>query len=91
MTVMDYCCQPRTESAGDIGAMLHTRLQAIARHQVNIFDTFACLRQENIVATHHRRRYSIQELLGGVTPEAMERLNQETSWVQDDPSVGDEF
>lgn len=91
MTVMDYYCQPRTESAGEVGAMLRTRLLEIARHQANPFDTFASLSQENLLATRHRRRFSIQELLGEVTPEAMARINQETAWVQNDPSVGDEL
>jgi antitoxin ChpS len=38
-----------------------------------------------------RRRYTLDELLVGATPEAMEELNAETAWARDGDSVGREF
>ncbi len=38
-----------------------------------------------------RRRYSLRELLRGVTPEVMERLNAETAWAREGEPVGREL
>lgn len=37
------------------------------------------------------RRYTLAELLSGVTPENMEALNAETSWAREGSSVGREL
>lgn len=38
-----------------------------------------------------RRRYSLRELLRGVTPELIEEINAETAWVRDGDAVGREL
>ena len=91
MTVMDYCYQPKTESSGVEGAILRSKLDSIVRHQFSLFDTFAAMKSEYVPPPRPRRRYSIQELLGSATPDSIAQINQATSWVQNDPSVGDEY
>lgn len=38
-----------------------------------------------------RKRYSLAELMRGVTPEAMAKLNAETEWAREGDSVGREL
>jgi antitoxin ChpS len=38
-----------------------------------------------------RKRYSLRELLRGVTPEKMLRLNEETAWAREGDPVGREL
>ena len=38
-----------------------------------------------------RRRYSLRELLRGVTPETMRRLQEETAWAHEGTPVGREL
>jgi antitoxin ChpS len=38
-----------------------------------------------------RKRYSLRELLRGVTPEKMRKLNDATAWARDGDSVGREI
>jgi antitoxin ChpS len=38
-----------------------------------------------------RRRYSLRELLRGVTPEKMRRLNKDTAWAREGDPVGREM
>ncbi len=39
---------------------------------------------------HLRKRYSLNELLRGVTPEQMERLNKQIEWSREGESIGGE-
>lgn len=91
MTVMEYS-PSGTMTSGEVGRLISERVQAVVRHQTNLFDTFSLpiWKEEDFVQTR-RRRYKISEMLDGVTEEAMARLNRSTSWVQEDPSVGDEY
>ena len=43
------------------------------------------------VLTKTRRRYSLQELLVNVTPDAIRDLNEETHWVFEHDTVGQEL
>jgi len=38
-----------------------------------------------------RRRYSLRELLRGATPDAMQKLNDDTAWARDGKPVGREL
>jgi antitoxin ChpS len=38
-----------------------------------------------------RKRYSLRQLLRGVTPEKMRKLNEETAWAREGDSVGREI
>ncbi len=42
------------------------------------------------VSKNLRKRYSLQELLRGVTPEQMARLNEQVEWAHEGESVGRE-
>ena len=42
-------------------------------------------------AVRPRKRYSLQELLENVTPEAMRELNAETEWAREGDSIGREL
>jgi len=39
----------------------------------------------------HRRRYTLDELLDGATPEAMQALAAETEWAREGGSIGREL
>lgn len=43
------------------------------------------------VRTVQRKRYSLAELMRGVTPEMMTELNAETEWAREGDSVGREL
>ena len=39
----------------------------------------------------HKRRYSLSELLQGVTPKRMAELNAETAWAREGDAIGNEI
>lgn len=92
MTVLEYCPSD-TQAVGEVATLLRARVMAAFCHQDNLFDTFIpnIWREEDFVPTARRRRYTIEEMLDGVTENGIAALNQTTSWVQNDPSAGREL
>lgn len=43
------------------------------------------------MASRRKKRYSLTQLLEGVTAAKMEKLKQSTKWTEEGPSVGREF
>lgn len=43
------------------------------------------------ISSSARKRYSLHELLRGVTPEIIEAINAETAWARDGDAVGREI